>query len=423
MFTNVSTKRSNNAYVIESMLEYFIAIAVGATYLTHVMNYIGIPSSLQGIINAIISLGCGFQILAILFPLNSNVERKIIILHTISQILFAFVFFVPLLNFPFKIKVVALILSFVPAHIIHNYINSPKISWCMSHVDDSIRGKFTANKEIVSLLGGMTFSLTLGAIIDKLEVSDKMELAFTIIGGIVIACCLAHTLSLVFVDKEKTNESKHKVSLKTLFSNKNLMKTLPIFIVWDIAHYITVSFAYAYQSNTLGFSPLTMTLFTIGGSLLRALLSRPFGKFADKYSFAKMLFVCFISHSLGFAVLTFTVPSIGLVGYILYTVFSYVGSIGIASSQINLIYDQVKAEERSSAFALSRTFSGFAGFFIVLIISPLYEFIGDNGLALTPNFTLYPLPAMAMISFTITVLLLVYMYFVFFKKKKTTTLK
>ncbi|MBO5852022.1 MAG: hypothetical protein J6R29_06800, partial [Clostridia bacterium] len=58
------------------------------------------------------------------------------------------------------------------------------------------------------------------------------------------------------------------------------------------------------------------------------------------------------------------------------------------------------------------------GFIAVLIVSPLYEFIGDSGLALTNNFTLYPLPMMAFISFIVTLVVLIFMYFVNFRKKQ-----
>ncbi len=418
-----SSKRSNVAYIIEAMLEYFVSIAVSGTYLTHVMTYIAIPSAIQGIINSFISLGCGFQFLAVILPIKNSVKRKIIILHSISQILFSLVFFVPLFDFPFEVRISAFILSLAPAYIIHNYINAPKIAWCMSHVNDSVRGKFTANKEIVSLLGGMAFSFSLGALIDFLEAGAMIEIAFTIIGGIIILTCIAHTISLVFVDEKPTdNAKKQKVSLLSLIKNKQLMKVIPIFIVWDIAHYITISFASAYQKNTLGFPALAMTLIVVGGSLVRIIFSRPLGKFADKTSFIKMLTVCFIAHTISFTVIMFTVPLIGYPAYILYAIFSQIGNVGISSSQINLIYDYVQPHERSSAFALSRTFSGFAGFFATIAVSPLYGFIGDNGINLG-NFILYPLPVMGALSTVIMIALLIYIYFMFLRKKKQTNEK
>jgi len=92
--------------------------------------------------------------------------------------------------------------------------------------------------------------------------------------------------------------------------------------------------------------------------------------------------------------------------------------VGIASSQINLIYDYVQPHERSSAFAFSRMFSGFAGFFVVLAVSPLYGFIGDSGISFGNGFILYPLPVMGAISTVIMIALLVYIYFMFLRKKK-----
>ena len=64
-------------------------------------------------------------------------------------------YFLPLLPISREWQVAILVASLLSAHIIHNAINSPKINWCMSLIDEHKRGRFTANKEIVSLLSGM----------------------------------------------------------------------------------------------------------------------------------------------------------------------------------------------------------------------------------------------------------------------------
>lgn len=417
MNTNI-IKQSNRAYIIEAMLEYFITVSVSSTYLTHVMTHIGISSSLQGIINSIISLGFGFQVLAILFPLKNSIKRKIIIFHSLGHLLFSFVFFVPLFNFPFELKVVAFIFSLISAYVIRNYIESSKISWCMSFVSDKTRGKFTADKEIVSIVGSMIFSFALGAIIDHYEISGELEIAFTIIGLLIVLLTIGHTASLLFVGEPQNEIITHKVSFKELFKNKKLITTILIFAVWNAGNYVTISFLGAYQKLTLGFSALIMTLYPFGANVIRILLTKPFGKFGDKYSFNKLLFISLILYLLSYVVLMFTVPSNGLIMYAIYIVLSYVGGIGTSTCQLNLIYDQVKVEDRSGAYAFNRMFLGFAGFIAVLIVSPLYEFIGDSGLALTNNFTLYPLPMMAFISFIVTLVVLIVMYFVNFRKKQ-----
>lgn len=52
-------------YILEAALEYFISIAVGSVYLAKLAEYIGFSDSLTGILSAFVSLGCGFQIIAI----------------------------------------------------------------------------------------------------------------------------------------------------------------------------------------------------------------------------------------------------------------------------------------------------------------------------------------------------------------------
>ena len=419
MATISTTKRSNNAYIIEAMLEYLITISVSSTYLTHVMTYIGIDSSIQGIITSVVSLGYGFQLLAILFPINKAIKRRVIVLTSIGNVLFSLVFFTPLLNFPFEVKVMAFILSLVPAHIIRNYVESTKISWCMSHVGDKVRGKFTANKEIVSLVGGMAFSFALGAIIDALEVSNELELAFSIIGGIILLVSASQIISLLFVAEKEEDDNKHpRVSFITLFKNKQLMKTLPLLIILNVCHYLSLSYLGAYQKITLGFTPLIMTVFSVGGTLIRLPIMRPFGKIADKYSFAKMFFICVIFLLLSYIALIFTVPSNGIIMFSIYTILTQIASAGTSSSQINLVYDSVEEHERSSAYALSRTTAGFAGFLATLAVAPLYKFIGDNGIVVGSNFTIYPVPAVVSIACVFSIILLIYTYFAFLKKEK-----
>ena len=63
-------------------------------------------------------------------------------------------------------KIVLVIAFLLLGHVINNVVNSPKINWFMSLVDDHKRGGFTANKEIVSLIGGMVFSFAASAVID-----------------------------------------------------------------------------------------------------------------------------------------------------------------------------------------------------------------------------------------------------------------
>lgn len=162
-------KTSRFLYIFEAAFEYFISIAVGSIYLTKITSYIGISDSLTGVLSAFVSLGCGFQIIAIFLAHKKPVKSWVTLLHIISQALFALLYFVPIFDLSKAAKTWIFIAFLLFAQIIHNIVNSPKINWYMSLVDDKKRGRFTANKEMVSLIGGMAFSYFMGLVMDRFE--------------------------------------------------------------------------------------------------------------------------------------------------------------------------------------------------------------------------------------------------------------
>ena len=393
-------------YIIEAALEYFVSIAVGGVYLAKITKDIGISDAITGIITAFVSLGCGFQIIALFLAHKKPVKGWVTAGHIISQTLFALMYFVPLLDASKETKTILLIATLFLAQIIHNAINSPKINWCMSLVDDRKRGNFTANKEIVSLIGGMVFSYALGAIMDRLA----SRTAF-VVGGVILFVLLGlHTLTLVFT------KEKHSVSVKAdvgksigeLVKNKTLFKIIVVFIIWNIANYATVSFSGAYQVGALGFTTTFASVIVIISSIARVIFSKPLGKFADKYSFYKMLYICFGIEAISFAINIFTMPQNGKIFFTAYSIIHAIGQAGINSAIVNLAYDYVSDEQKTGAVALVNTFSGFAGFLTTLALSPLVAHIQNNGNKLF-GISMQAQQLLSLISLVFTVLIIVYL--------------
>ena len=412
-------KISRLLYIIEAALEYFVSIAVGTVYLARLTAYIGISDSITGILSAFVSLGCGFQILAIFLANKRPVKRWVTAGHIFSQTLFALLYFIPLLSLSREVKTIIFICSLLIAHIIHNIINSPKINWYMSLVEDKKRGRFTANKEIVSLLGGMVFSYGLGFIMDHFESNGAIRTAFIVCGIGLFALMLFHSATLIFAQEKQeiVEKTSVKKTLSSLFQNKALFKILVIPILWNVANYAVISFSGTYQTKELAFSTTFASIVIIVGSLCRAAFSRPLGAFADKHSFTKMLYICFGLEALAFALNIFTIPNNGKVFYMIFYILYCVGFAGINSATINLIYDYVTPELRTSALALSQTFAGFAGFFTTLLLSPLVECIQEAG----NKFLGVPMYAQQLLSgvgLFVVVLIVIYMFLVVNKIKK-----
>ena len=402
------------------MVEYFISLMVSGAFLAKLTSALGLSDSLTGILSSFVSLGCTFQLVAILLASKKPVKRWVTALHIVNQLFFALVYFVPFVHISRTLKTVIFIVILLSGHAINNVVFSPKLNWYMSLVDDKKRGVFTANKEIVSLLGGILFSLAMGAVIDEFDAVGNQSGALIFCGLGVFGLMLIHTLTLLF-SKEKQDlpmQNDNHLSKPIIFpKGKNLFKLILFSCLWYVALYTTTPFYGTYQIKELGFSILFVSILTSAGSICRAIFSRPMGKFADKFSFVKLINVCFVIELVALIVAVFVVPSNGRITFAIYLILHYVAMAGINSSEINLIYDYVEKDKRVGALALKKAIAGTVGFLTTLGMSALVEKIQSNGNSLF-GISVYAQQVTAFISVIIVVIIIVYLNLVLKRMKK-----
>lgn len=403
-------------YCIEAALEYFIAIMVGETYLAKIAGELGASDALTGVLYAFTSLGCAFQILAILLSGRSSVKRWVTPMHILNQLCFTLVYAVPLFEFSKTAKIVLFAALLLLGQILSNVAIPAKINWFMSLVDNEKRGRFTAKKEILSLMGGMVFSFTMGNLIDLLEAKGNMKGAFLIGMITVFILMLLHTATLL-LSKEKRIERK-KVSsgrsLINLLRNKNLRRVIGVSVLWYATNYMIMPFTGSYRINELGFSMTFCSVLAILYSIVRICFSMPMGRLADKRGFADMLSVCFMIQGCAYLVNIFTVPANGYVFYTVYYTLCSIAAAGITSAQINLVYDYVDEEMRMGALAVSNAISGAGGFLVTLAISPVVTLIQKNG-----NKVLgIPMYAQQLLSFCGVLMMIVILLYIRFVLKR-----
>ena len=413
-------KFSRLMYILEAAFEYFISLLVIGAYIAKVATAIGLSDSVTGILTSFVSLGLGFQCVAIFLADKTPVKRWVSILHIVNQLCFALVYFVPFIEVSRSVKIAMFIVFLLMGHIINNVVNSPKTKWFMDLVDDSKRGSFTATKEIVSLMGAMVFTFSVSAVIDHFEATGNLYGSFLFCGIGIFVLMLLHTATLL-LSKEKKTPPVQKTSagraLGDLFKNKRLMKAILLIALWNIASYVTTPFLGTYQIKELGFSMVFVSLLTVLYSVSRALISKPLGRYADRTSFVNMFNVCFLFMAAAFAVNIFTTPENGKFMFSLHYLLYALGSAGITSGEINLIYESVDHEHRMGALALKSTVSGLAGFGTSLLVSPLVDHIQKNGNRFL-GMDLYAQQVLSAITFLLTVVLLIYINTVMRKKEK-----
>lgn len=417
---NESIHRSQQMYIVQAALEYFIAILMAGSYLATLTNHLGISDSVTGIISSIISLGCVFQLLSAFLNRN-RVKKTVITFSILNQLLFMMLYLVPLTNFGSELKIILFVVMIVLAYVIYNAIMPLKTNWLMSLIEDSRRGIFTARKEIFSLLSGMIFTFITGRIIDHFRDSGRIETALLICGVIIFLLNVMHTLLMIFmVEPDSGAPAKKAAPISDMFAalkDKDVQHITILFCLWNVAAYSATPFYGSYQIKELGFSLTFVSILSMAYSILRALCSTRWGRFADKNSFAKVLQIGLVLEALAYLVNVFTVPANGSWCYTLYYMMTAVASAGLNSAKFNLVFDYIPADRRSNALAVSQALSGVVGFVTTLIVSRLVSFIQESGNMLF-GISVYAQQVCSLLAFVLTILLSVYVTRVIMKGMK-----
>ena len=399
-------------YIAEAAFEYFVAILVGGAYLARITGALGFSTSLTGILSSFVSLGCVFQLSSIaLFRRAVSVKRPVIVLDMVNQALFALSYLTPVLPVSAPIRTLIFLLCFCSGHILLNVGAPQKTAWLMGLIDDRQRGSFTAKKEIVSLMGGMAFTYAAGRAIDSLEAANRGAQTF-LLGAALIAALMLLQMACVSRVPERRTEAGASGGLslggvKALLRDKGLRRIVLVFVLWNAASGCAVPFYGAYEVGELGFSMTFISALSIAYSVLRALVSPALGRYADRHSFSRMVYLCFMIAGAGFLVNCFTVPENGRVLYTIYYCLYAVSMGGINSSITNLIFDYVKGDGRRAALALNVAIGGLTGFLSTCAMSPLVSLIQKNGNRLL-GLSLYPAQFVSAVAFVLTAILVAY---------------
>lgn len=412
------------AYIIEAAVEYFISLLITDTFITNLLTQNGVSDAATGIIIQLASFAFTAQLFSLFYNRKGKMKVMVTSLHLINQLVFALLYMIPNFGLPKEIKVALLVIMFLGGHFISNIVSPYKISWLMSYVDDDSRGKFTANKEIISLMGGMLFTLIMGNRVDHYMELQKYDVAFSLCGITILALAIVHFVCLLSVKEiEESNEKKQQndnrisfmISLKEMFGNRGFLKVMLAIIMWYCVTGVSVSFFGSYKLNTLGFNLSESAILAGGAAVIRAIFSRKMGKFADKNSWAKMLHLCFVIAAVAFAANIFVIGRCPKVMFIVYSLIYGIAMAGINSGIMNILFDYVPHDLRSAALGISNSICGIVSFFAALVGGAVLEKVqsGSSGKMLCVdlfglNIKMYGQQVLSLLSFVICVALIVY---------------
>ena len=397
--TDLSQKkkeRSQRFFIAEAAVEYFIALCVTSTFLTIILEEMKVPTAYQGVISSIASLSCVFQLVGVFFVKRTYpCKRWVCIINLANQLMFALLYLIPMTPFNQTIRLAVFIVLLLCAYFCQHFVAPSRTQWHYESVDDNKRGIFTANKEIISLVGGMIFSYIAAETVDYFRQpaatpelhEQNLKICFLIFAITIFVLSLIHLFLMIGISEYKPKKEIPKKSFKEViclvFGNRSLRNVILFDLLFSLtfvpAHFTSV---YALSKNALGFSPVFVTIVDACFlSAFRAIISRPLGRFADRHSWASLMKLCMLASAVSYLIFTFCTP--GRLSYILYPMYALFhgfASGGTNSARTNLCLDYVPSHaDRRYVLGIKSAISGVADFFFTLLASLLVQYIEGNG--------------------------------------------
>lgn len=365
-FDSADFKRSRRAYTAQCAFEYFISILSGDVFLAKLLKSIGLSDALTGILSSLITFTFLFQLFSI--PLAGkvkNVKRPIIALDTLSQLLFASLYIVPFMPFNRQSKAVALVVLILSAYLAL-YLNTTLCyKWGNSFVSPDKRGSFTATKEMISLLSGVFFTLGMGYMVDRFELSGNLNGAFRFIAVSMTVICAFNLLCLCFMKERPLTESTVKQSIPEIFrntlANKNCRNAMILTALNELARFFAIGFMATYKTVELGFTVGQTQVINVAACMGRFVVSKPLGRYSDRRSYSNGYFLGNLMTLAAFALGVFITPSTRWL-IVPFTMLYQMSFAGTNQNTYNMMYSFAPEEYILSATAVNNSIRGIFGF-------------------------------------------------------------
>ena len=423
-------RTSSLLFILKCAFAHYVAQIVSGAYLARLTANLGFSDSMTGLLSAFISLSGCFQLASLfLMKKSGSMKWKIILSIQVSQILFTFIYLVPLFEMDAAQKRLLFLCGFALAYILLSAVTPNLTAWQMSLVAEDRRGRYTAVNEMFSLLTGMVFTYVMSALIDKYEAVGDIHSALVV--GVVTMAVLTvvHALIFVFIKEKPTDEAilqkeqeaafpekKQPASDRFAFlKNRMMWKVVGVILLWYVITYVSTPFYGAYQIHELGFNMTFVSILGILYGVIRSLFSPFIGRYADRHSFSRSTYICMMITIASFLANCFTVPENGQVMYTIYYCLSALAAAGISSAQTNLIFDYVSRGQCRQALAVCAAVSGVVGFLTTCVMSPVVDLIQKNGNRIF-GIPMYAGQFVSVVALLLSVVLFLYIHFVFIKK-------
>jgi len=421
VYSSQAYRRSRRAYTLQCAFEYIVSLLVADVFLAKLLGSLGIEDSVVGIISSFISLAFMIQLFSIfLYKWRISSKKLVMMFYPISQMLLLGLYvipFLPIKGTAVKVTVMSFILiAYACQYLVSNVI----FKWANSYVEADRRASYSATKEIISLASAIVFTAAVGFFFDKFEAAGRINDGFIMIAILAFVISVCNIVCLCCIKKEDeqiehANKKNFSDILANTVGNQNFRSVILLTVIWEMAKYFSLGFLGTYKTNDLLISVFAIQVINMLGNVARMFVSKPFGHFSDKHSFAVGMELALLIAATGFFVNIFTTPKTWYL-IAVFTILYTVSMAGLTQNSFNITYSYVNADYITEAMAIKNCIGGLCGFGASLIASRILQYVQSNGNMLF-GMSIYGQQILSAISFVLTVLAILLTIFVIGEQK------
>ncbi len=365
IFDTKEYRLSRGAHIAQCMFDYVISLLAADAFLAKLLNYVGMSDSLIGIISSITALSFLFQLLSIWYVKKiRNIKRSVTVGYTVSQLLLFSVYLIPFIKAPLNVKIWIVVAFLIASYLIKSLVSGLNFEWANSFVAPEKRARFNAINEIVSLLAVIVFTFTLGIMLDKFSNSGELEKGFLFVACSIFIFSAFNLISFILI---KNKENEKQISERSFFETSiNVLKdgsfrpVIVLTVLYNASRYMNYGFLGIYKTKDLMMSVAAIQAINIFGIILRIFVSRPFGSYSDKKSFASGFALACILEGAACLVMSITTPQSRWL-YIVYSALFNISCAGSEMNAYNIVYNYIDKKHFIAALAIKNSIGGVCG--------------------------------------------------------------
>ena len=384
-------KQSRTWFIVDACTSVSILNLVGGAFLASLLRELKVSDAINGTVTSVVSLGALAQLAGAAMTKDMRkVKLFVSLLALTHRLMYALLFFIPFWPIHPKAKILLFIVIFTGAKFIGNSVNPSASSWLVSLVPASVRGKYMARRDFVSILCMMVITLGYSFILDAYKEAGLVKAGFQIGGLLVLILALTNFIALTSIreprfsnlnedqleihggryrrlQKEKTQKNNFWVIIKGCLQDRPYRKVLFMTAAWFAAFHFSSSYFGIYQVKELGLSYSYLMTVAFGSNLVRILITPYLGRYADKKSWGKATRNGLMLFGAAFFVNAFAVPANGKIVYLLFMLLSAVAAPGVNLGIFNLQFEKTVGTDKTPYIGLNSAIAGTVGFLSAIV--------------------------------------------------------